>query len=90
MKEKIEQFIKNNKLTFERGRRNSDLTIICGYAQSLGEDSYEKLTSVLKPYFTKDGRKYLNEWRHFFNPKFSIRESSQCVTKIILVIIIRK
>lgn len=29
---KLEQFIKDNNLTFKVGRRNHDITIICGYA----------------------------------------------------------
>ena len=29
---KLEQFIKNNNLTFKVGRRNNDITIVCGYA----------------------------------------------------------
>jgi len=34
--EKIKKFIKDNGLTFLRGRRGTETIIICGYALSLG------------------------------------------------------
>jgi len=36
MKEKIEQFIKDNHLSFGIGRRNSTITILIGYSLFLG------------------------------------------------------
>lgn len=58
MKEQIEKFIKDNGLTFEKGNRNTDLVIICGYSQyleSLGRVNVaDILEEVLKGYFEKD------------------------------------
>jgi len=58
MKEQIEKFIKDNSLTFEKGTRNTDLVIICGYSQyleSLGRVNVVNiLEEVLKGYFKKD------------------------------------
>ena len=34
---KLIDFIKNNDLSFKEGRRNSDITVICGYALHLDE-----------------------------------------------------
>lgn len=40
--QKIRDFIKNNKLAFTVGRRNSDSTILAGYALHLGYDSTDE------------------------------------------------
>lgn len=53
MREKIENFIKNNKLKFTKGRRNSDLVIICGYAQHL-DATLDDLHDVLHSYYSED------------------------------------
>jgi len=44
----IKQFIKDNKLSFAPGCRNSTLTILIGYAQHLGFTSEEALKTELK------------------------------------------
>lgn len=52
MKEKLEKFIKDNNLKFEVGTRNSDSTVISGYALHLGvrdtEPIIEAIESTLK------------------------------------------
>lgn len=53
MKEKLEKFIKDNDLTFVKGYRNSELVVICGYAQYI-EMTGDDLADILKPYFKKD------------------------------------
>lgn len=37
----LTQFITDNNLTFEVGRRNADATIVCGYGLYLGKDLEE-------------------------------------------------
>lgn len=37
--EQLKQFIKENKLEFTVGRRNSDLVVLCGYGLFLEADS---------------------------------------------------
>lgn len=60
MKSKLKKFIKENGLTFSTGRRNSDLTVLCGYALWLEtqteykEDAKYYLTEALKAYSLKD------------------------------------
>lgn len=58
MTEKIKKFITDNGLTFEEGRRNSDLTVICGYGLYLGVftegNVLEILHEVLEPLYRKD------------------------------------
>lgn len=48
--EKIKEFIKANKLAFTIGRRNSDSTILAGYALHLGYDSSDRyeLLKIIK------------------------------------------
>ncbi len=44
--EQLQKFIKDNKLEFVEGRRNSDLVILCGYAlyiNATSEDCYEAI-----------------------------------------------
>ncbi len=60
---KLEDFIKNNKLTFADGRRNSDCIVICGYALYLerendgfDEDVKYYLLIALKPFSDKSDR----------------------------------
>lgn len=53
MKEKLEKFILDNKLTFEKGRRNSDLTIITGFALWLDVRPFD-FDEVLQSYYDKD------------------------------------
>ena len=51
-KNKLEEFIKNNNITFEKGRRNTDSVALSGYALSLGMNTVgdlEKLIDVLCP-----------------------------------------
>lgn len=51
-KTKIEDFIKNNKLTFEKGQRNTDSVSLSGYVLSLGVKNthdLEKIIDVLCP-----------------------------------------
>lgn len=45
--EKIQEFIKNNNLSFERGSRNTSCTILTGYSQFL-ELTEEQLKEELK------------------------------------------
>jgi hypothetical protein len=70
MKEQIEKFIKDNGLTFEKGTRNTDLVIICGYSQyleSLGRTNIVNiLEEVLKGYFEKDPELY-SEFNRVWN-----------------------
>ena len=51
-KTKIEDFIKNNFLTFEKGKRNTDSVALSGYVLSLGINNHhdlEKIIDVLCP-----------------------------------------
>lgn len=50
---KIQEFIKNNNLTFEEGCRNSHVTIIIGYAQHLGLTE-EQLDEELQKQYDED------------------------------------
>ena len=63
MKKKIINFIKLNNLTFERGRRNTDSTILSGYALHLGIIDVEELIAITEEY-----RKTLpKDSNHFFD-----------------------
>ena len=44
----IEKFIKDNKLSFAKGSRNTVVTILVGYAQHLGMRKIELLEGVSK------------------------------------------
>lgn len=46
-KAKIEQFIKENKLEFINGRRNSDSVVISGYALSIGINNVYQLEKII-------------------------------------------
>lgn len=46
MRKNLVNFITNNELKFEEGRRNSDCVVICGYAQYIGAD-YEDVKNAI-------------------------------------------
>lgn len=44
--ERLQKFIKDNKLEFVEGRRNSDLVVLCGYGlyiEALGEEIWDSI-----------------------------------------------
>ena len=43
----LKNFIQHNKLSFEEGRRNSDLVMLCGYSLYIGAEK-EDVETVLK------------------------------------------
>lgn len=45
--ELLEQFIKNNNLTFEEGKRNTDSVILSGYALHIGESDWTILSDAI-------------------------------------------
>lgn len=45
--ELLEQFIKNNNLTFEEGKRNTDSVILSGYALYIGESDVVVLMDAI-------------------------------------------
>lgn len=50
---KIREFIDNNKMSFRKGKRNTTVTTLVGYAQHLGVSQTE-LNKELKPEIRKD------------------------------------
>ena len=49
----LKDFIKHNSLTFEKGRRNTDLVVLCGYSLHTGAEK-EALEMVLENQFKVD------------------------------------
>ncbi len=50
MEKKILDFIELNELTFIKGQRNSDSTILSGYALFVGIKSIEELIQIVEKY----------------------------------------
>lgn len=47
--EQLQNFIKNNKLQFTEGRRNSDLVVLCGYGlyiKASNEEIWESIPGI--------------------------------------------
>lgn len=59
-KEKLRQFIEDNNLTFEHGRRNADSVILSGYALHL---KYTNASSIRRD--VKDMVQGINTYRDF-------------------------
>ena len=49
----LKNFIQHNKLSFEEGRRNSDLVMLCGYSLYIGAEK-EDVEIVLEEKFKAD------------------------------------
>lgn len=45
--QKLENFIKNNNLTFEEGQRNTDSVVLSGYALFIGETDWTVLVEAI-------------------------------------------
>lgn len=55
MIEKLKTFIKDNNLSFEEGERNTNATILCGYALFIGVDDIEVIESAIhKKWYTEE------------------------------------
>lgn len=50
MIEKLKTFIKDNNLSFEEGERNTNATILCGYALFIGVSDVELIKCALGEY----------------------------------------
>lgn len=50
----LEKFIKENELTFEEGSRNSNATIICGFATFIEAELSDVLLSIPEKNRTED------------------------------------
>jgi len=65
-KTKIEEFIKNNKLTFEEGKRNTDSVALSGYALSIGFKKHHDLEKVIDVLCPKAHWEYSKELERVF------------------------
>lgn len=51
MVEKLKTFIQDNNLSFEEGQRNTNATILCGYALFIGVDDVELIEEAVEECF---------------------------------------
>ena len=65
MKEKLKEFIKNNDLTFSEGERNTNITILCGYALAIGESTMACKKSIPKEQSTAEVNKEIERVYHY-------------------------
>lgn len=66
MEQQIKDFIENNNLTFEPGRRNSDSCILSGYALHLGMKNANKLESLIEKY-CENSEDFQEEFNRVYN-----------------------
>lgn len=52
MVEQLKTFIKDNNLSFKEGQRNTNATIICGYALFIGVEDEELVEDAIEQVFT--------------------------------------
>ena len=52
MIEKLKTFIKDNNLSFKEGQRNTNATILCGYALFIGVEDLELIEDAIEQVFT--------------------------------------
>ena len=64
--EKLEQFIKNNNLTFAEGSRNTDAVVISGYALHIGVKNVSEIENVIEKSVSTRGWEYSKELQRVF------------------------
>jgi len=42
----LKEFIKENSLVFKKGQRNSNITILCGYALHIGDSAADCIAAI--------------------------------------------
>jgi hypothetical protein len=65
--EKLEQFIKNNNLTFAEGSRNTDAVVISGYALHIGVKNVSEIENVIEKSVSTRGWEYAVELQRVFD-----------------------